>query len=80
MESYDLVLQNDTNTRGHNQWFHFKLTSTRRNQRVRLNIINFSKKESLFSYGLKPLAYSEKSSKKGSGWVRSGHKVDYREG
>lgn len=71
------MLQNDVNTRGHNQWFHFKLTSTRKHQKVRINIVNLVKKESLFSYGLKPLAYSDKQPK--MGWMRSGHKVNYEE-
>jgi hypothetical protein len=39
--------------------------------------VNLVKKESLFSYGLKPLAYSDKQPK--MGWVRSGHKVNYEE-
>ena len=26
IETYDLILQNDINTRGHNQWFYFKIT------------------------------------------------------
>ena len=70
-------MHNDINTRGHNQWFYFKLTSTRKNQKVRLNLVNFVKKESLFSYGLKPLAFSEKGNRNGLGWVRTGHKAYY---
>lgn len=56
--TYSLVLQNDTNTRGHNQWFHFKATSTRKHQKVRFQIVNLIKDQSLFSYGLKPLVFS----------------------
>jgi hypothetical protein len=44
LESYDLILQNDINTRGHNQWFYFKVTNTKKNQKVRLNIVNLVKK------------------------------------
>lgn len=77
IDTYDLILQNDINTRGHNQWFYFKITNTRKNQKIRINIVNLVKKESLFSYGLKPLTYSEKNSKNGITWVRNGQKVSY---
>ena len=43
-DSYDLVLQNDVNTRGHNQWFYFKITNTKKNQKIKLNIVNLVKK------------------------------------
>ena len=72
IEAYDLVLQNDTNTKGHNQWFYFKATSTRRHQKVRFNICNLVKDDSLFSYGLKPLVFSEKEYSRGLGWYRAG--------
>ena len=78
-DSYDLVLQNDVNTRGHNQWFYFRVSNSHKNQKVRFNIVNLTKKESLFSYGLKPLVYSEKGSRQGLGWHRSGIKVFYEE-
>jgi hypothetical protein len=58
IDTYDLILQNDINTKGHNQWFYFKITNTKKNQKIKLNIINLVKKESLFSYGLKPLVFS----------------------
>lgn len=58
IDTYDLILQNDINTRGHNQWFFFKITNTKKNQKIKLNIVNLAKKESLFSYGLKPLVFS----------------------
>ena len=53
-------MQNDINTRGHNQWFYFKMTNTKKNQKVKINIVNFVKNNSLFSYGLKPLTCNEK--------------------
>lgn len=79
IDTYDLILQNDINTKGHNQWFYFKITNTKKNQKIKLNIINLVKKESLFSYGLKPLVFSEKASKNGHTWHRSGYKVCYEE-
>lgn len=44
IESYDLILQNDTNTKGHNQWFYFKVKNLRKNVKVRFNIVNLIKK------------------------------------
>ena len=70
---YDLIMQNDTNTYGHNQWFFFKALSQKPHQNVKFNIVNFIKDDSLFNYGLKPLVYSEKQSKvSGIGWARRG--------
>ena len=43
IETYDLILQNDINTKGHNQWFFFKLINTKKHNKIRLNIINFTK-------------------------------------
>ncbi|MCB0370331.1 MAG: hypothetical protein KDD45_13125 [Bdellovibrionales bacterium] len=38
------MLQDDVNTKGHNQWFFFRVTNTKKNQKVRFNIINLTKK------------------------------------
>ena len=37
---YQLYLQNDTNTTGYIQWFFFRVTNTRKGQKVNFNIIN----------------------------------------
>lgn len=55
---YNLIIQNDTNTYGHNQWFYFKASSVKKYQKVRFNILNLIKSDSLFNYGLKPLVFS----------------------
>lgn len=57
--TYDLVLDNDVNTRGHTQWFYFAVRGGCRGQRVRLRILNMSKSQSLFRRGMKPVAWSE---------------------
>jgi hypothetical protein len=67
------MLQNDTNTYGHNQWFFFRVQSQKNNINVKFNIVNLIKKDSLFNYGLKPLVFSEKdNNKSGIGWIRRG--------
>jgi hypothetical protein len=53
-------MQNDINTTGHTQWFYFRVQNTKRGQQVKFNIINYSKPDSLFNYGMKPAIYSEK--------------------
>jgi len=50
---YDLYMRPDTNTRGHHQWFFFKVTSRSNLGNVRFNIINFTKPRSLYEYGMK---------------------------
>jgi hypothetical protein len=57
---YNLLMQNDINTTGHTQWFYFRVQNTKRGQQVKFNIINYSKPDSLFNYGMKPAIYSEK--------------------
>jgi cytosolic carboxypeptidase protein 2/3 len=37
---YDLVLQNDLNTRGFTQWYNFKVTNRRNNFVAKFNIVN----------------------------------------
>jgi hypothetical protein len=37
---YDLVLQNDLNTRGFTQWYNFKITNKRNNFIAKFNIVN----------------------------------------
>ena len=57
---YMLVMQNDINTSGHTQWFFFRTQNTKKGMTVKFNIINFSKPDSLFNYGMKVTVYSEK--------------------
>ena len=38
---YDLFMQNDTNTRGYNQWFYFSIRGMQKGVTYRLNIVNF---------------------------------------
>lgn len=51
-KEYRLVLQNDINTKGFTQWFYFKVSqggdSSEKRQRIKFNIVNLSKMNSLF--------------------------------
>ena len=48
--SFTLLLRPDTNSKGHNQWFYFKVTSSQK-KHLRLNIINLVKPKSIFGRG-----------------------------
>ena len=90
--SYDLFLRADLHTEGHTQWFYFAVSNTHPAAlvklseqgvqvppvRVRFNIVNFTKPDSLFNLGMRPVVYScVDASNKGIGWVRSGSDISY---
>ena len=75
---YDLILKPDYNTRGHTQWYYFRIANVRANKVYRFNIINLMKPDSLYNHGMRPLMYSESEAKKfGKGWQRHGNDVCY---
>ena len=55
---YDLVLQNDVNSRGNTQWFYFSVTNLPLNVEITFNIVNLLKSDSLFNYGMLPVVLS----------------------
>jgi hypothetical protein len=55
---YDLVLSNDVNSLGGTQWFYFSVEGMQQNIDYIFNIVNFTKSDSLFNYGMKPVIYS----------------------
>ena len=40
---YRLYMQGDTNTRGHQQWFYFRVRNTQKNRKYVFKIMNFTK-------------------------------------
>ncbi|CAD8154135.1 unnamed protein product [Paramecium pentaurelia] len=78
LNEYDLMMQNDTNTKGNTQWFYFSVENTVKNSVVTFNIINFTKCDSLFNMGQRPVVFSIKCNKlKGTGWVKAGYNINY---
>lgn len=83
---YNLWLENDTHTRGHTQWFYFKviyrdvpLRAEKTTHRVRFNIMNLSKTASLYTEGMRPCVWSKsRHEEDGTGWFRGGDDVTYR--
>lgn len=57
---YDLILQNDINSKGHTQWFYFRVSNVKKGLKVKFNMLNMIKPKSLYNDGMKVLIYSEK--------------------
>jgi hypothetical protein len=75
---YDLVLQNDINTNGHTQWYFFRVSNTTKGHKVRFNIVNLSKPDSLYNQGMRVLCYSQQLAKQNdTGWHRVGSDIRY---
>jgi len=75
---YDLILRSDYRTDGWRQWFYFMIGNTRAGVKYRFNILNFSKAESLYNEGMKPLLYSENdAATNGIGWRHTGADILY---
>ena len=77
---YNLLMQNDINTSGHTQWFYFQVKNTRKNMICTFNILNFTKIDSLFNFGMKVSIYSQKKSecvKTPVGWHKGGERISY---
>lgn len=71
-------MQNDVNTQGHTQWFYFRVCNTRKGHTVKFNILNYSKPDSLFNYGMKVSVYSDKKlEQEGVGWHKAGQNISY---
>ena len=69
--SYQLYLQNDTNTTGYIQWFFFRVTNTKKGRKVNFNIINMLRKTCIYNHGLKIMTYSTMAAQKENiGWHR----------
>ena len=43
VNTYNLFMQVDTNTRGHQQWFYFRVKGGKKNTTYTFNIMNFTK-------------------------------------
>ena len=76
--SYQLYLQNDTNTSGYIQWFFFRVSNTQKGRKVNFNIINMLRKTSIYNHGLKIMTYSTiQAEKENIGWHRDCKNIIY---
>ncbi|CAD8050123.1 unnamed protein product [Paramecium sonneborni] len=62
-EEYNLFMRIDTNSIGHSNWFYFKTTNNEQ-KKIKFNICNFTKSQSLYLKGMKPYILSKKGSEK----------------
>ena len=89
---YDLCLRADLHTPGHTQWFYFAVSHTHNpavvsrsadngvpvpSVKIKINIVNLTKPDSIFNQGMKPVIYSVNSASKGQGWIRAGSNICY---
>ena len=74
---YDLVLQNDTNTQGYIQWFFYKVRAPK-TQKYTFNILNHTKSNSLFNYGMRVLVSQEEPDGFFK-WKRGCSEIQYRQ-
>ncbi|XP_052630303.1 cytosolic carboxypeptidase 3-like isoform X3 [Harpia harpyja] len=75
---YQLTLRTDLYTSRHTQWYYFQVSNTQAGMPYRFTIVNFTKRNSLYKHGLRPLLYSEADAKKRKvGWRRTGDEIKY---
>lgn len=92
-DEYDMYMRVDSNTRGHHQWFYFKVHNQNKVGAVRFNFVNFTKRQSLYSQGMRVNARSmldvaEQKAKLSAGtpaikllnegWVKCGENISYK--
>jgi hypothetical protein len=83
-QEYDLTLRNDINTDGNIQWYYFSVKIDNEINgmpvqfplKVRFNLINMQKKDSLYNYGMKPCIFSALHSDE-SDWCNGGYDICY---
>lgn len=76
---YDLYMRVDSNTRGHHQWFYFKVMNGNETGRYRFNIVNFTKNASLYHQGMRINVHSQLSpSSDNDGWSKGGENIVYK--
>lgn len=82
---YNLWLENDHNTKGHTQWFYFKviykdipLAPEKKTHKIKFNVLNLAKTASLYQEGMMPCIWSKKRHEEdGTGWFRGAVDITY---
>ena len=78
IEKYELFLHNDTNTSGYTQWFFFRVSNIKKGKTINFNIMNFLRKTTKYSNGIKIWVYSRKNSELNKiGWHHTNEEVKY---
>ena len=75
---YELYIRPDYYTNKHCQWFYFQVQNMKADTIYRFSLCNFSKPDSLYNYGMKPVLYSQiEAEKHFVGWSRVGSNIRY---
>ena len=64
----------DSNTRGHTNWFFFKVHNVKNKKSIRFNIINFCKNNQLYLEGMRPYVFRTSKMK----WVQEGENIEFK--
>ena len=68
----------DSNTRGHLQWFNFKVKNMIKGNTYKFNISNFLKSKSLYNRGMKPFIFSKRENQEnGIQWHQGSTNIKY---
>lgn len=70
---YDIFIRVDSNTRGHLQWYDFKVKNISL-QKIKINIVNLSRKKTLYERGMKPFIKAGDNA-----WSQGGTNVAFKE-
>ena len=82
---YNLLMRTDCNTKGHHQWFYFSVNN-KRSGNFKFNILNFTKKNSLYSQGMRITILSNKKAELAAAgelpqvfetWHKGGENIKY---
>jgi hypothetical protein len=78
LNEYGLFLQVDSNTKGHLQWYNYKISRAKKGSKYRFHICNFQKSKSLYTRGMKPFVFSKQRHKQlWQGWEQCGENLKY---
>lgn len=77
--TFDIWIRNDTNGSNNLQWFYFRMLAPESFLgKIKVNVVNFTKGNSLFYFGMKPSFWSNKEwQASGRGWFQAGENVEY---
>jgi hypothetical protein len=76
-KQYYMLIENDLNTYGYNNWFFFRVKNQDAGVR-RFNIVNLIKKTNFFSQGMLISVFSVKNNQKcGEGWFKGGDNITF---
>ena len=75
---YDLFMRPDTNTKGHFQWYNFKVFGAKKDATNTFHICNFQKNHSLYTRGMKPFVFSKRQKElRKIEWEQRGNNIRY---